>query len=158
MSIRALRQVQLLGLLLAVAAGVHAATEQTTPIVGQWLTETRGGIIQIEALPDGTYQGRVAGGNEPGRLDSKNPDPALRNKPLMGQVIMRGLRSDGDGKWSGGTIYDADSGSVYQCSITLLAPDRIKLRGFIGFSLIGRSQVWTRYHAKSPALGANTRE
>ena len=138
--------------LLAIAQGVAAIDDQQAPVVGHWLTETMDGIIEILPVADGKYEGRIVGGNNPQRADVKNPDPALRSRLLRGQVILRDLRHAGDGKWSGGTIYDPDSGRTYKCVVTLVAPDRLKVRGFIGFSLLGRSQVWTRYLGTSMDL------
>jgi len=122
-----------------------AAADPAAQIVGNWLTEPRDGIIEISRASDGSYQGRIVGGNSPQRLDQHNPDESRRSQLLLGQVIMHGLKYDGDGRWSGGAIYDPDSGRSYRCKLELLGPDRLQVRGFIGFALLGRSQVWTRY-------------
>lgn len=140
--------------LCAVALGTTAADEQQSQILGNWLTETKDGIIQISAAAGGTYEGRIIGGNQPGRLDDKNPDPALRGKPLRGAIILRALHYDGRGKWSGGAIYEPDSGRTYKCLVEVLGPDTLKMRGFIGFSLLGKSQTWTRYAGTSMDLPA----
>ncbi|MFI4895472.1 MAG: DUF2147 domain-containing protein [Steroidobacterales bacterium] len=121
-------------------------------IIGRWLTESHDGvvgIIEITRTAEGSYQGRIIGGNAPHRLDTHNPDPALRQQILRGQVILRGLRPEGEGRWAGGTIYDPDSGRTYQCRIEPLERDRLKVRGFIGLSLLGRNQTWTRYSGSS---------
>ncbi len=122
-----------------------AAADPAAQIVGNWLTESRDGIIEISRASDGTYQGKIVGGNTPQRLDQHNPDASKRSQLLLGQVIMHGLKYDNDDKWSGGFIYDPDSGRSYHCKLELLGPDRLQVRGFIGFALLGRSQVWTRY-------------
>jgi len=132
-------------LFVAVAFAAIASDDKQPRILGNWLTESKDGIIQISAAVSGVYEGRIVGGNHPGRLDEKNPDSTLRGKTLRGAVILRNLRYDGDGKWSGGTIYEPDSGRTYKCLVELVAPDRLKVRGFIGFSLLGKSQLWTRY-------------
>ena len=121
-------------------------------MLGNWLTQDRDGIIEISVAVDGTYQGRIVGGNEPARLDTTNPDPALRNERLLGHVIMQGMRYVGDGRWSTGTIRDPNNGHTYKCRMQLLAPDRLQIRGFLGVSLLGRSQVWTRYTGTSMEL------
>lgn len=117
-------------------------------ILGRWLTEPRDGIIEITVAGNG-FEGRIIGGNDPGRLDAKNPDEALRGKPLRGQLILRGLGYDGEGSYSGGTIYDPDSGRTYKLKAELLADGTLKIRGFIGFALLGRTQIWTRYTGTS---------
>jgi uncharacterized protein (DUF2147 family) len=133
--------------LLAVFAvsNVAVADEAQTKVLGNWLTEPKDGIIQVTQAADGSLQGRIVGGNEPGKLDKENPDPAKRTLPLRGQVIMFGLKYDSAGKWSGGSIYDPKGGSTYRCKIELLADGSLKVRGFIGFALLGKTQMWTRY-------------
>jgi uncharacterized protein (DUF2147 family) len=123
------------------------------PILGRWLTEPRDGIIEITRLADGSFQGLIIGGNAPKRLDANNPDPARRQQLLLGQIILKGLREDG-AAWAGGTIYDPDSGHTYKCRIELLDRDHIKVRGFLGISLLGRSQTWSRYLGSTLDLSA----
>jgi uncharacterized protein (DUF2147 family) len=139
-----------LGLLLAPAAG--ASDDQAARILGNWLTEPRDGIIEISLAGDGSYQGRIVGGNDPHRLDQRNPDQARRSQTLLGQTILKGMKYDGGGKWSGGSIYDPDSGRTYKCRLERLDNQRLQVRGFIGFALLGRSQVWTRYLDSSMTL------
>jgi len=59
---------------------------------------------------------------------------------------------EGDGRWSGGTIYKPDEGSTYKCKVELLNKDVLKVRGYIGFSLLGKSQKWNRYNGTSMDL------
>ena len=64
------------------------------------------------------------GGNEPGgKYDTNNPDPTRRKLPLRGQVIINGLKHDGGGKRSGGTLYKPDEGKSYKCKVEK-APDQ----------------------------------
>src|SRR5580658_51767 len=105
-------------LLLALGALTGAAQEPPGPaILGRWLTEPRDGIIEIARAADGSYQGRIIGGNAPGRVDAKNPDVNRRQQLLLGQPILAGMHADGDNAWSGGTIYEPDSGRTYKCRI-----------------------------------------
>jgi len=141
--------------LLALALpAVRASDDQAALILGNWLTEPRDGIIQISIAGDGSYQGKIVGGNNPQRQDQHNPDPARRSQLLLGQTIFQGMKYDGEGRWSGGTIYDPDSGRTYKCRLEQLDADRLQVRGFIGFALLGRSQVWTRYRSSSMTLPA----
>ncbi len=66
-----------------------------------------------------------------------------KNKPLIGLVVIKGLKKK-DGKWQGGTILDPKSGKKYKCYITLEKKNKLKVRGFLGFALIGRTQYWYR--------------
>ncbi|MBW4055556.1 MAG: DUF2147 domain-containing protein [Proteobacteria bacterium] len=77
-------------------------------------------------------------------IDRKNPDPKLRNRPLIGLQIMQGFRKLDETTWGNGTIYDPKNGKSYRGKIHLVAPDRLELRGFIGIPLFGRTSVWTR--------------
>lgn len=66
-----------------------------------------------------------------------------KNQALEGLIIVRGLIKDGD-EWSDGKILDPKNGKLYKCTISLVEKDKLKLRGYIGFSLIGRDEYWHR--------------
>lgn len=66
-----------------------------------------------------------------------------KNKPLKGMVILEGARKDGS-SWEGGTILDPTKGKIYKCTLSLENKDKLKLRGFVGISLLGRTQYWER--------------
>ena len=77
-------------------------------------------------------------------IDRKNPDPELRNRPLIGLRFMQGFSEQSNITWGGGSCYDPKSGKSYRGKIRLAAPDRLELRGFVGIPLFGRTSVWTR--------------
>jgi uncharacterized protein (DUF2147 family) len=62
---------------------------------------------------------------------------------LRGVVVLRDMEPDGD-EWSGGTITDPKNGRTYRAKMSLDGQNRLRVRGFIGFSLLGRTQVWER--------------
>jgi len=64
-----------------------------------------------------------------------------KNKPIKGMVIINGLSKDDD-EWNGAKILDPKTGKEYKCYITLDTPNKLKVRGYIGFALIGRTQYW----------------
>ncbi len=64
-------------------------------------------------------------------------------KPILGMTILFGLTKDGD-EWNGGKILDPKTGKIYKCYITLKDKNTLKLRGYIGFSLLGRTEYWYR--------------
>lgn len=66
-----------------------------------------------------------------------------KNKPLIGMEILEGLKKDED-EFNGGTILDPESGDIYKCYVKLVKKDKLKVRGFIGFSVLGRTQYWIR--------------
>lgn len=117
-------------------------------IVGLWLSGDGDGWIEIRRTGP-TVVGIIAGSpntrpDEPERLDVKNPDLGLRNRKLVGLRFMRDFVYSGDNRWTGGTIYDPDSGKTYRGTMTLVDRDTLKLRGYIGLSLFGRTDTWTR--------------
>jgi uncharacterized protein (DUF2147 family) len=78
------------------------------------------------------------------KVDRKNPDPALRKRPILGLQVMKGLTAKGDKRWGNGACYDPETGKSYKCKMYLASSDRLELRGYIGISLIGRNFVLTR--------------
>ena len=65
------------------------------------------------------------------------------NKPILGMTIIKGLKKDGD-EYNSGKVLDPKNGKLYKCYITLEGNDKLKVRGFIGISLFGRTQYWYR--------------
>lgn len=71
-------------------------------------------------------------------------DGALKDQPIIGMVIMRDLKKDDD-EWTGGTILDPANGKTYKCKIAVEdGGKKLKVRGYIGMSLLGRTQHWVR--------------
>lgn len=67
------------------------------------------------------------------------------NKPVIGMTILNNLEQDGN-EWNGGTIVDPDNGKTYKCKIEVVENgSKLKVRGFIGISLLGRTQYWLKY-------------
>ncbi|MGO8855952.1 MAG: DUF2147 domain-containing protein [Steroidobacteraceae bacterium] len=67
-----------------------------------------------------------------------------KDQPIIGLIIIRNMKPDGN-EYDGGDILDPDSGSVYRCKMHVERDgSRLALRGYIGFSLLGRSQTWER--------------
>ncbi len=112
-------------------------------IEGQWLTSDKKGVIEIYQK-DKKFFGKIIGGEQRGDgLDGKNPDETLRSREILGLTIMTNLKKDGD-EFTGGKIYDPDSGSTYSCKLKLENHHTLTLRGYLGISLFGRSETWTR--------------
>ena len=64
-----------------------------------------------------------------------------KDKPIKGMIIINGLSEDGD-EWNSAKILDPKTGKEYKCYITLDGENKLKVRGYIGFSLLGRTQYW----------------
>lgn len=126
------------------------ASAKTNPddILGVWLSSN--GQAHLQIYKEGEkYFGKLVWLKEPNnakgtpKLDANNPDETLRTKTLLGLVILRNFKYD-DGEWSGGRIYDPQNGKEYKSYMKLKDSKTLNLRGYIGFSLLGRTEVWTR--------------
>jgi uncharacterized protein (DUF2147 family) len=78
------------------------------------------------------------------KTDIHNPDAGKHSRPIIGLVFMTGFTPAGSGKWENGTIYDPKSGKTYSCNMELEGMNILKVRGYIGISLIGRTEIWKR--------------
>lgn len=118
-------------------------------IVGTWLTGDGDGWVDITMQATG-ISGIIAGtpNDDPQRskVDNKNPDPALQQRELLGLELFSGFHFDGKERWVDGKIYDPNSGKTYKCVITIVDADTLRVRGFIGIVLLGRTEIWTRKH------------
>jgi uncharacterized protein (DUF2147 family) len=134
---------------LLLVIGGRAMAEEADAIVGEWYTEENKALVEIYKA-DGVYNGKIVWLKEPKKddgsekLDSNNPDESKRGNPIIGLNLVNGFVYQGKGKWAEGTIYDPDNGKTYSCKMQLQEENSLKVRGFIGVSLIGRTQVWTR--------------
>ncbi len=72
---------------------------------------------------------------------------SAKNVPILGLVLVSGLEQDGD-EWSGGKILDPKNGKYYKCYLKLEEKNKLKLRGYIGISLLGRTEYWYRAESK----------
>ena len=135
-----------LGLALLAPALGHSAgpAEGANAIEGVWVTSDGEGYVEITHA-SGVYQGTIIGGPDgPPRFDDNNPDPQLRDRPLLGLTIMTGFTPNGEGKWTGGRIYDPNNGKTYKCTLELAKDGTLKVRGYVGISWFGRTETWTR--------------
>jgi uncharacterized protein (DUF2147 family) len=66
-----------------------------------------------------------------------------KNKPILGLNILTGLQENED-EWSGGNILDPRNGRIYNCYIKLIKPNKLKIRGYIGLALFGKTAYWER--------------
>lgn len=144
---------KLLALLLAlplVAISLNVAAQDSP--VGQWTTiddktQKPKSVVEIYQAKDGSLAGRVA---EILHSD-RGPNPVCdkcsgdrKDKPVKGMVILWGIKQKGD-VWEGGQILDPASGKVYSVKVTPVdGGKKLEVRGFMGFSLLGRTQTWVR--------------
>lgn len=117
-------------------------------IIGTWLTEKKDAHVQIFKSGN-QYFGKLVWIKDPyqpdgktPKVDKENPDPSLRKRPLLNLVFLSGFVFE-DGVWREGKIYDPESGKTYSAKIKLNG-SVLDLRGYIGFSALGRTSSWTR--------------
>lgn len=140
---------------LFLAFGATSALAQSSP-VGTWRTiddntgEPRS-VVEIYE-ENGQLHGRVveilrvgdeAERNSEGQVICTACDGARKDQPIKGMVLIEGMEKDGD-KWTGGTILDPSNGKTYKSTMELDGEDRLKVRGYIGVPLFGRTQTWHR--------------
>jgi uncharacterized protein (DUF2147 family) len=144
------------GMAVALLLSSRVYSQNPDAIVGVWLNQEK--EAQIEIYPcDGKYCGRIMWLKEPNylandpkgmagkpRVDRENPDPSKRERPILGMNLVWGFSFSGGNLWESGFIYDPREGKTYKCKMTLETPDHLKVRGFIGISLIGKTNDWTR--------------
>ena len=128
-------------------APVYGRAENGSSPVGLWKTED----AQIEIFEvDGKLSGKIAALNKAytsdgiEKTDISNPDPAKRKRPLIGLVFMSGFMPQAPGHWEHGTIYDPKTGNTYTSTLEYDGGDTLRVRGYIGISLLGRTVVWTK--------------
>ncbi|MEZ4903344.1 MAG: DUF2147 domain-containing protein [Spirosomataceae bacterium] len=81
--------------------------------------------------------------NKP-KLDKNNPDTQKKTLPILGLVNLKDFKYDGDNLWENGKIYDPENGKEYSCKMRLINQNQLDVRGYIGISLMGRTDSWTR--------------
>jgi len=135
-------------LLLLASFSFSTVAQNKDAIIGKWINSTAEAHIDISKRND-KYYGKIVWIKDPKgtestvKTDVKNPDPALRKRTILGMEILKDFIYE-DGKWTDGTIYDPKSGKVYSCVMTIKENGQLNMRGYIGISLIGRSETWKR--------------
>lgn len=117
-------------------------------IIGKWINST--GEAHVEIYKKGVkYFGKIVWLKNPkdekgnAKTDFKNPEASLKSRPILGMEMLKDFVYD-DGKWTDGKIYDPKSGKTYSCNMTLKSNGELSMRGYIGISLIGRTEVWKK--------------
>jgi len=141
-----------LAILMAAGLSVNATAQGHKPddVLGTWLNQEATGKVTL--YKEGSkYFGKLVWLREPNdkvtgkpRTDIENPDEKLKSTPLIGLVNMKNFTFDGKEEWSGGTIYDPKNGKTYKCYIRFEGPNKLKIRGYVGVSMLGRNTYWTR--------------
>ncbi|MGN6400279.1 MAG: DUF2147 domain-containing protein [Flavisolibacter sp.] len=123
-------------------------TSSADAIIGVWKNGSGKGHVQIYKN-NGKYYGKIVwlrdalDANGRPKVDRKNENPDKRNTPLIGLVMLKDFEYD-DGEWNGGHIYNPSDGKEYKAYMKMDGYKTLNVRGYVGISLFGKTDVWTR--------------
>jgi len=119
-------------------------------ITGVWLTGEGEGKVEIFRNTE-KFQGKIVWLKEPidektgkPKTDQNHPDKANRDRPIIGLVNLWGFKFNSKDKWENGRVYDPKNGKEYKCVISLKDLNTLEVRGYVGITLIGRTEIWKR--------------
>jgi uncharacterized protein (DUF2147 family) len=144
----ACRTIFIVALAAAWLATPSVRAQGTGEPTGTWLTQSGDARVKVSKCGGGSISGTIVGLKEPidpatgkPQVDDKNPNPALKKRPMIGLPLFSGMQPSGPNKWSG-QIYNADDGSTYASSVSVAGPDTLRVEGCVGALCGGES--WTR--------------
>ena len=135
--------------LLFAFVGLLAFSQTNADIVGEWYNAEKDAVITLFEENE-TVSGKITWMQFPNddkgnpKTDPLNPDEKLKSRARMGMVMMTDFIYIEGKVWDNGKLYDPKKGKTYSGMMTLKDKNTIDLRGYIGFSFIGRSSTWTR--------------
>ncbi len=122
-------------------SALFVTTAHSAAIEGLWLTEDRDGVVQIETC-GAALCGRIVG------IGTFRPDGTppkdVQGRSQCGIEIMHRLLERAPGRWYG-TVTDPEDGRSYDLRLSLDEAGRLEMRGYLGITLFGSTQIWTRY-------------
>ena len=123
------------------------SAQKADDILGKWINPSGEGQVLIYKK-ENKYFGKLVWLKIPDRngkpkMDIHNPDKALQTQPELGLELLKDFTFNGEDVYEDGTIYDPKSGKTYSCKMTIKG-NSLKIRGYIGISLFGRTEVWTK--------------
>lgn len=131
----------------AILAAPSARAQGAGEATGVWMTQAGDARVRVSKCGSGIC-GVIVGLKDPidpatgkPQVDDKNPNPALRKRPMIGLSLFSGMQPSAPGKWSG-QIYNADDGSSYASNVSVTGPNSLKVEGCVG-ALCG-GENWTR--------------
>lgn len=134
-----------------IVSSLSIKAQEENRIIGTWVTQDGDSKISIKKATNNKFFGEIIWLKEPNRdgkpkTDHKNPDVKLRSRPTLGLTLLSGFTYDKDDQeWTDGTIYNPKDGKTYKCLIWFEKdPNKLHVKGYIGFSLIGKEVVWTK--------------
>ena len=121
--------------------------QQADAVLGKWYNTEKDAQVEI-FKEEGKYFGKIVWLKDPvengkPKVDKNNSDKSLRERPIMGMRLLNNFQFK-NGVWEEGTIYDPKNGKTYSCIIKRKDAKTLEVRGYVGFSMIGRTVEWTR--------------
>lgn len=146
-------QAALLIIALAFSGNVANAETEPSSIAGNWEADNKN--LRIALIPDGnSCTGKLLWGNKviekdgvTSKKDTKNPNPNLRSRDILGITNLTALKWNGK-EFADGKFYDATSGRTYECKLWRTEDDKVHMRGYLGVSLLGQTMAFHRYETK----------
>ncbi len=133
-------------------AGKQVNAQKSSDVIGVWLNADKDAHVEVYQQGN-KFFGKIVWMKDPidpvtgkPKVDNLNPDPALQSRPKMGLILLNNFVFDED-EWTDGEIYDPKNGKTYSCYMEfedLSDLNTLKIRGYIGVSLVGRTTYWTR--------------
>lgn len=127
----------------------NSAAQSANAVLGIWKNGEGTAMVQIYEKSD-KFFGKIVwlkipldANNKP-KTDLNNPNEKLQSRPVKGLENLVGFVFKGNGVWEDGTIYDPKNGNDYSCTMTLVDNNTLEVRGFVGVSMFGRTDVWKR--------------
>jgi uncharacterized protein (DUF2147 family) len=153
-----MKKLSLLALVAVMLFSMTAFVSQNTDgdrLLGVWEPSNGRARVKVEKIGD-KYFGRIVWLKEPKdpvsgqpKTDVNNPDESLRKVPLKGYRNLKDFVYKGGDIWDEGTIYDPLNGNTYSCTIKMTDKNTLDIRGYIGVSALGRTDIWKRLQVKS---------
>jgi uncharacterized protein (DUF2147 family) len=116
------------------------------PVEGEWLTPDGGSKVRIGPCPNksdlmcGVVSWLPA--SQAKHLDTRNPNAALRSRPIVGVTTVSGFKQAAPGKWTGGKLYDPGSGKTYNGKLSANSDGTLKVEGCV--LMVCQTQTWKR--------------
>jgi len=142
-------RIKIAAVLIILLGSFTVVAQSKDAIVGKWLNASEEGQIMIYKTGD-KYSGKLIWLKNPEtekgdvKRDIKNPNVQQRSRPLIGIQILQNFVYSRKGIWEDGSVYDPKTGKTYSCRISLVNNDRLSIRGYVGVSLLGRTEIWQR--------------
>ena len=132
-----------LALLAFLVLSLSASAQKAEDAIGVWLNPENGSNVEFYRCGAGLC-GKIVRVRDGQVRDSNNPDPAKRERPVVGLLILEGARQTGDNRWAG-TLYNRENGKTYSGTVTVKSKDALELSGCV-LAVLCKTVTWTRVH------------